>query len=156
MALEDTELLAEIEEIGRLSEEINQSLTEVQWRQQLDAPASTTEQTENGAEMGVGQYPPTHPDHERSQQTQTVMQNPMVPTITVTNAVPREYLYPDFSGRQQNILTRSTPVYRSPIAAAVTQMNPTPQTIGMSNAGIARPQIHQFPQTVGPSFSAIT
>ena len=55
MALGDSEILAEIEEIGRLSEEINQSLTEVQWRQQLDAPASTTERTEKGADMGFGQ-----------------------------------------------------------------------------------------------------
>ena len=62
-ALENSRIMAEIRE---MAEDINESLTETQWRQQLDAPASTTEQntgnqeqtagradqTENGAEMG--------------------------------------------------------------------------------------------------------
>ena len=69
-ALGNSEIMAEIRE---MAEDINRSLTETQWRQQLDAPASTTEQnswnqeqiagradqTENGAEMGKEQYPPT-------------------------------------------------------------------------------------------------
>ena len=69
-ALENSRIMAEIRE---MAEDINESLTETQWRQQLDAPASTTEQnswnqeqiagridqTENGTEMGGGQYPPT-------------------------------------------------------------------------------------------------
>ena len=61
MALEDAELLAEIGAIGRLSEEINQSLTEIQWRQQLDAPASGAEQVSQnqGQNAGGRQYPPT-------------------------------------------------------------------------------------------------
>ena len=60
MTLQDTQLLAEIGEIGRLSDEINQSLTEIQLRLQLDASASMTEQTENGGDTGVRQNPPTH------------------------------------------------------------------------------------------------
>ena len=69
----ETELFAEVGEIRRLSEEIDQSLTETQWRQQLHAPASTTEQalqnsgrtaertshTGNGIGMGGRQHPPT-------------------------------------------------------------------------------------------------
>ena len=73
LALEHSEILEDIAQIRGMAEEINQSLTETQWRQQLDAPASRTErnswnqeqiagridQTENGTEMGGGQYPPT-------------------------------------------------------------------------------------------------
>ena len=61
-ALENSRIIAEIRE---MAEDINESLTETQWRQRLDAPASSiarnsrTEQTENGAEMDGGQYPPT-------------------------------------------------------------------------------------------------
>ena len=75
-ALENSRIMAEIRE---MAEDINESLTETQWRQRLDAPASSiarnsreqeqtarwAEQTENGAEMDGGQYPPTHPDHTR-------------------------------------------------------------------------------------------
>ena len=76
LALEHSEILEDIVQIRGMAEEINQSLTETQWRQRLDAPASSiarnsrTEQTENGAEMDGGQYPPTHPDHTRWQQNQ--------------------------------------------------------------------------------------
>ncbi len=73
LALEHSEILEDIVQIRGMAEEINQSLTETQWRQRLDAPASSTEQnlgnqeqiagrmdqTENGAEMDGGQYPPT-------------------------------------------------------------------------------------------------
>ncbi len=66
LALEHSEILEDIVQIRGMAEEINQSLTETQWRQRLDAPASSIarnsreqEQTENGAEMDGGQYPPT-------------------------------------------------------------------------------------------------
>ena len=73
LALEHSEILEDIVQIRGMAEEINQSLTETQWRQRLDAPASSiarnsreqeqtagrAEQTENGAEMDRGQYPPT-------------------------------------------------------------------------------------------------
>ena len=36
----------------------------------------------------------------------------------MTNAVPREYIYPDHSNRQQSILTRSTPAYHAPVITA--------------------------------------
>ena len=76
----ETELLAETGEMGRLSEEINQSLTETQWRQQLHAPASTTQpalqnsgqtvestsHTGNGIGMGSRQYPPTQITNNRN------------------------------------------------------------------------------------------
>ena len=69
----ETELLAELGDRRRLSEYINQSLTETQWRQQLHAPASSTQpasqnsgqtaestsHTGNGIGMGSGQHPPT-------------------------------------------------------------------------------------------------
>ena len=58
----------------------------------------------------------------------------------MTNAVPREYIYPDHSNRQQNILTRSTPAYHSPVITA----------------GITPPQLYQFPHTVGQSYSTST
>ena len=131
-ALGNSEIMAEIRE---MAEDINRSLTETQWRQQLDAPASTTgqnswnqeqiagraDQTENGAEMGKEQYPPTHPDYTRRQQNLIITQNSMAPTVTVTTALPREYIYPDIGNRQQNILTRSTPAYHSPIVTAEIQ-----------------------------------
>ena len=111
MELKDLELFAEIRGINQMAEDINQSLTETQWQRQLDASASITEQglqnqeqtvgrteqIENGVDMGGRQYPPTHPDNERSKQTQTMMQSSMAPTITVTTAAPREYIYPDLS-----------------------------------------------------------
>ena len=68
----------------------------------------------------------------------TVRQHSIAPTVTVTNAVPREYIYPDITNRQQNILTRSTPVCRTPIIAAAIQ-NPTAQAMGVPHAGITRP-----------------
>ena len=54
MAFEDAEILAEVGAIGRLSEEINQSLTEIQWRQQLDAPASGAEQFSQNQGQNAG------------------------------------------------------------------------------------------------------
>ena len=46
ITLQDNQLLSEIGEIGRLSDEINQSLTEIQWQRQLVASAAITEQPE--------------------------------------------------------------------------------------------------------------
>ena len=80
LALEHSEILEDIAQIRGMAEESNQSLTATQWRQQLDAPASTTEQnswiqeqiagridqTENGTEMGGGQYPPTQITKDRN------------------------------------------------------------------------------------------
>ena len=153
LTLEHSEILEDIAQIRGMAEEINQSLTETQWRQQLDAPASTAEQvswnqeqiaartnqTENGTVMGCGQYPPTHPDHERWQQNRIITQNSMAPTVTVTTALPREYIYPDIGNRQQSILTRSTPAYHSPIVTAETQRNPAQQATEMLHEGIAQP-----------------
>ena len=58
----------------------------------------------------------------------------------MTNAVPREYIYPDINNRQQNILTRSTPAYHAPVITA----------------GITQPQRHQLPHTMGQSYLANT
>ena len=41
LALEHSEILEDIAQIRGMAEEINQSLTETQWRQRLDAPASS-------------------------------------------------------------------------------------------------------------------
>ena len=61
LALEHSEILEDIVQIRGMAEEINQSLTETQWRQQLDAPASGAEQVSQnqGQNAGSRQYPPT-------------------------------------------------------------------------------------------------
>ena len=82
----------------------------------------------------------THPDYEKPKQTLTVPQHSRTSTITMTNAVPREYIYPDIRNRQQSIVTRSTPVYHAPVITA----------------GITHPQIHQVPQMMGGRDPAIT
>ena len=64
----------------------------------------------------------------------------MAPIVTVTTAVPREYIYPDHYNRQQSILTRSTPAYHAPVITA----------------GITHPPLHQFPHAMGQSYYAST
>ena len=161
ITFQDNQLLSEIGEIGRLSDEINQSLTEIQWRRQLDASAAIAEQTENGNNVvGDRNNPPTHPYHE-------------MPATTVTMASPREIIYPGIGSvwgnsahpprttttcvtetvysagtcghnnlvihsNPLNTLARSTPVYFSTPGTTGPQTNQNPDVIVVSDPGTTR------------------